>query len=191
RTPDRRTLPRHAHRVSDHACGSGVCAASPAFGRERVPGERHSRAAPVGGSARSASRRTVIESADRDETEGRRDPAKPANTTGAEKYVDCARARSDEITGRGAYREASGGSSRNQRQDGGSAQVQPDAQTRHSQQGPAGHGRHPEEDSSDAGLDELEPCPVNLRHEWVVILSEAKDLFFQQWGKAGPSLRSG
>ena len=45
------------------------------------------------------------------------------------------------------------GRSGNQRQDRGGAQVQPDAQTRHPQQGPAGHGRHTEEDPCHAGSD--------------------------------------
>ncbi len=77
-TPHRGTLPRHAHRVSHHARGSGVCAASPALRRQWVPAERHSRAAFVARAARSAWRRTVVESADPDAIGRRHHPAKAA-----------------------------------------------------------------------------------------------------------------
>ena len=152
--PHRRTLRRHAHRVPDHARGSGIRAASVAFRSQRLPAERHRRPPFVTRSSRSASRRKVVESADPDAIERRCHPAEPSDASAvAEKHPDRTRARSNEVVSRGTHRKENRRRPRSKRQDRGSPQIQPDAQTRHSQQSPVGDGRNSEKNSALADTD--------------------------------------
>ena len=74
---------------------------------------------------------------------------KSANRMPRFRHADHARARSTEDAGGRQLGEGDRLRPEPEREDGGSAQVQPDAQARHSQQGAAGAVRNPEEDHQD------------------------------------------
>jgi DNA-binding NarL/FixJ family response regulator len=69
----------------------------------------------------------------------------------AHQHTDAARARDPEVSGRRQFGERDRGHPWPEREDGGGAQVQPDAQAGHPQQGAIGDVRDPEEDHQDPG----------------------------------------
>src|SRR5262249_5077805 len=100
---------------------------------------------------RSLQRRKVPEPASARET-GRRLPLACARhaSASADLYTYASRARNPQAAGRGQFSEGDRRNPGTQCQDGGGAQVQPDAQARHPQQSAAGNVRDPEEDHQDS-----------------------------------------